>query len=36
MSGGMGLALGDAESEDEDLFGNNKETEKKNENVANW
>jgi len=35
MLGGMGLALGDEES-DEDLFGNNKEADKKNENEANW
>jgi len=37
MPTGMGLALGDAESEDEeDLFGNEKDLDKKNENEANW
>jgi len=34
MLDGMGLALGDAESDD-DLFGNKKD-EKKNENEADW
>jgi hypothetical protein len=34
MLDGMGLALGDDES-DEDLFGNNK-GDKKSENEANW
>jgi hypothetical protein len=35
MLDGMGLALGDAD-EDEDLFANDKETDKKSENEANW
>jgi len=36
MLDGMGLALGDGDSEDEDLFGNNKDGDKKSENEANW
>jgi hypothetical protein len=35
MLDGMGLALGDADSDD-DLFGNNKDADKKSENEANW